>query len=184
MHDLILSLEKDFKKTAVVAVHSGDMVKITQRIKEASKERLQSFEGLVIRVDRANSLTYRITMRKITSGVEVEKSFLLHSPNVVRVEVLKRAKVRRNYLSYMRQRVGKSARLKSIDFDKKEVNKHAQIETLKAESVKSETEVETKQAKTNEDNNVATEDGKDSINPQIKEEEAETKQAKTEEDKS
>ena len=128
MHGLILDLEKDYKKTAVVAVRSGDTVKVTQRIREANKERLQMFEGLIIRVDRANSLTCRITVRKITSGVGVEKSFLVHSPNVVKLEVVKRAKVRRNYLSYMRQRVGKSARLRGVDFDWDEVNKLPEAE--------------------------------------------------------
>ncbi len=134
MHGLILDLEKDYKKTNVVAVRSGDTVKVTQRIKEASKERLQVFEGLAIRVDRANSLTYRITVRKITSGVGVEKSFLVHSPNVVRVEILKRAKVRRNYLSYMRQRIGKAARLKNVDFDKAVINEFSQAQTPKLET--------------------------------------------------
>ena len=126
MHSLILDLEKDYKKPQVVAVKSGDTVRVTQKIREASKERLQMFEGLVIRVDRSNSVTCRITVRKIASGIGVEKSFLIHSPAVVKVEVLRRAKVRRNYLSYMRQRVGKSARLKSIDFDQAVVNEFAQ----------------------------------------------------------
>ena len=126
MHSLILDLEKDYKKPQVVAVKSGDTVRVTQQIREASKERLQMFEGLVIRVDRSNSVTCRMTVRKIASGVGVEKSFLIHSPAVVKVEVLRRAKVRRNYLSYMRQRVGKSARLKSIDFDQAVVNEFAQ----------------------------------------------------------
>ena len=126
MHSLILDLEKDYKKPQVVAVRSGDTVRVTQKIKEASKERLQMFEGLVIRVDRSNSVTCRMTVRKIASGIGVEKSFLIHSPAVVKVEVLRRAKVRRNYLSYMRQRVGKSARLKSIDFDQAVVNEFAQ----------------------------------------------------------
>ena len=125
MHGLILDLQKDYKKPDVVKVRSGDTVRVTQRVKEASKERLQAFEGLVIRTDRPNSLTYRITVRKLTFGVGVEKSFLIHSPNVAKVEIVKRAKVRRNYLSYMRERIGKSARLKSVDFDKEAVNEFA-----------------------------------------------------------
>ena len=141
MHGLILDLEKDYKKSDVVAVRSGDTVKVTQRVKEASKERLQVFEGLAIRVDRANSLTYRITVRKITSGIGVEKSFLVHSPNVVRIEILKRAKVRRNYLSYMRQRIGKAARLKNVDFDKAVVNEFSQAQTPKLETTDDSAEV-------------------------------------------
>ena len=68
------------------------------------------------------SHTSRITVRRIASGVGVEKSFLLHSPLVVQVEVTKRSKVRRNYLSYMRQRTGKAARLTGVDFDSQAVN--------------------------------------------------------------
>ncbi|MYB39724.1 50S ribosomal protein L19 [Candidatus Saccharibacteria bacterium] len=129
MHGLILDLQNDYKKADIVKVRSGDTVRVTQRIKEASKERLQVFEGLIIRTDRLNSLTARITVRKLTFGVGVEKSFLLHSPNVAKVEVVKRAKVRRNYLSYMRDRVGKAARLKGVDFDKEEVNRFSSSQT-------------------------------------------------------
>ncbi len=110
------------KKKAVVDVRSGDTVKVTQKIKEGSKFRLQTFEGVVIRVDRKNSHTERIVVRKVTSGVGVEKSYLVHSPLVEKIEITKRAKVRRNNLSYLRQRSGKSARLASKDFDRAAVN--------------------------------------------------------------
>lgn len=110
------------KKHAVVDVRSGDTVKVTQKIKEGEKFRLQVFEGVVIRADRKNSHTARITVRKITSGIGVEKSFLLHSPLVEKIEIVKRAKVRRNNLSYLRERFGKSARLASKDFDRIAVN--------------------------------------------------------------
>ena len=116
------------KKPAVVDVRSGDTVKVTQKIKEGSKFRLQVFEGVVIRTDRKNSHTARITVRKIASGVGVEKSFLIHSPLVEKIEVVKRAKVRRNYLSYLRERSGKSARLASRDFDRAAVNVPAPAE--------------------------------------------------------
>lgn len=110
------------KKTAVVDVRSGDTVKVTQKIKEGGKFRLQVFEGVVIRVDRKESHTARIVVRKIASGVGVEKSFLLHSPLVEKVEITKRSKVRRNNLSYLRERSGKSARLIAKDFDRVAVN--------------------------------------------------------------
>lgn len=122
MHALIKQVESKFLKKQVVDVRSGDTVKVHQRIKEGSKERVQMFEGLVIRTDRKDSLTSTITVRRIASGVGVEKSFLLHSPLVEKVEVVKRSKVRRNYLSYMRKRSGKSARLAAVDFDKMSVN--------------------------------------------------------------
>ena len=120
--ELIKKVNDEQKKYAVVDVKSGDTVKVSQKIKEGNKERVQVFEGVVIRVDRKNSSTARITVRKITSGVGVEKSFLLHSPLVEKVEVVCRAKVRRNYLSFLRNRSGKSARLKAVDFDRNKVN--------------------------------------------------------------
>ena len=110
------------KKKAVVDVRSGDTVKVTQKIKEGSKFRLQTFEGTVIRVDRKNSHTARIVVRKVTSGVGVEKSYLIHSPLVEKIEIVKRSKVRRNNLTYLRERSGKSARLQGKDFDRTAVN--------------------------------------------------------------
>jgi large subunit ribosomal protein L19 len=122
MQSLIKDIEARYKKHAVVDVMSGDSVKVHQKIREGSKERIQIFQGLVIRTDRKNSHTSRITVRRISSGVGVEKSFLLHSPLVLKVEVTKRAKVRRNYLTYMRERTGKSARLTGVEFDRDKVN--------------------------------------------------------------
>ena len=119
---LIQKVNDEQKKSAVVDVRSGDTVRVHQKIKEGNKERIQIFEGVVIRVDRAKSHTARITVRKIASGVGVEKSFLLHSPLVEKIEVTRRSKVRRNYLSFLRSRSGKSARLKAVKFDREAVN--------------------------------------------------------------
>ena len=118
MESVIQKIEAKYKKPAVVDVKSGDTVKVHQKIKEGNKERVQIFQGLVIRTDRKGSHTSRITVRRIASGIGVEKSFLLHSPLVVKVEVTKRSKVRRNYLTYMRNRTGKAARLTGVVFDK------------------------------------------------------------------
>ncbi len=109
-------------KHHVVDVKSGDTVKVHQKIREGSKERVQIFEGLVIRTDRTGSHTSSIAVRRIASGIGVEKTYLLNSPLVVKVEVTKRSKVRRNYLTYMRARTGKSARLTSVAFDRQAVN--------------------------------------------------------------
>ena len=122
MSDVIAEINQSFKKKAVVDVKSGDTVRVHQRIKEGNKERIQVFQGLVIRVSKGSSHQSRITVRRIASGVGVEKSFLMHSPLIVKVEVTKRSKVRRNYLSYMRNRTGKSARLSSVDFDRNAIN--------------------------------------------------------------
>jgi large subunit ribosomal protein L19 len=122
MESVLQQVSNKFKKVEVVDVRSGDTVKVHQKIREGGKERIQIFQGMVIRVGKKGSLSSRITVRRIASGVGVEKSFLLHSPLVTKVEVVKRTKVRRNYLTYMRERTGKSARLQSVDFDKSAVN--------------------------------------------------------------
>lgn len=121
------------KKKAVVDVRSGDTVKVTQKIKEGEKFRLQVFEGVVIRTDRKDSHTARITVRKIASGVGVEKSFLIHSPLIEKIEIVKRAKVRRKNLSYLRERSGKSARLAAKNFDRTAVNDVTVVEETPAE---------------------------------------------------
>lgn len=110
------------KKPAVVDVRSGDTVRVTQKIKEGEKFRSQVFEGVVIRTDRKDSHTARITVRKVTSGVGVEKSFLIHSPLVEKIEIVHRAKVRRKNLSFLRDRSGKSARLVNKAFDRNAAN--------------------------------------------------------------
>ncbi len=119
---LIQKVNDEQKKKQVVDVRSGDTVRVHQKIKEGNKERIQVFEGVVIRTDNKGQHTSRITVRKIASGVGVEKSFLLHSPLVEKVEIVRRAKVRRNFLSYLRQRSGKSARLSAVQFDREAVN--------------------------------------------------------------
>lgn len=120
--DIVREIGNSFKKSAVVDVRSGDTVKVHQKIREGSKERVQIFQGLVIRTDNKGSHTSRITVRRIASGVGVEKSFLMHSPLILKVEITKRSKVRRNYLTYMRHRTGKSARMTGLDFDRYAVN--------------------------------------------------------------
>ena len=139
---LIQKVNDEQRKAAVVDAKSGDTVRVHQKIKEGNKERIQIFEGVVIRTDNKQSHTSRITVRKIASGVGVEKSFLLHSPLVEKVEIVRRAKVRRNFLSYLRARSGKSARLTAKNFDRVAVNDvrdlkaEAEAERLKEEAAK------------------------------------------------
>jgi|AntRauTorcE11897_2_1112592.scaffolds.fasta_scaffold12077_2 large subunit ribosomal protein L19 len=122
MQSVIDKIQDKYKKPHVVDVKSGDTVRVHQKIQEGNKERIQVFQGLVIRTDRKKSHTSRITVRRVTGGVGVEKSFLVHSPLVDKIEVTKRSKVRRNYISYMRTRTGKSARMTGLDFDKRSTN--------------------------------------------------------------
>jgi large subunit ribosomal protein L19 len=161
--ELIQKVNNEQKKAQVVDVRTGDTVKVYQKIKEGAKERIQMFEGVVIRTDNKGQHTSRITVRKIASGVGVEKSFLVHSPLVEKIEVVRRSKVRRNFLSYLRQRSGKSARLASVQFDRESVNDvrdvHAEAEAARlkeeakaeaeakaAEKAAAEAELEAKQA--------------------------------------
>lgn len=142
MQSVIQEIEAKYKKNKVVAVKSGDTVRVHQKIREGSKERVQIFEGLVIRTTKKNSHTATLTVRRIASGVGVEKTYRLHSPLVMKIEVVKRSKVRRNYLTYMRARTGKSARLTGMAFDKEAVNDvhdaaaEAEEEKLKEEVAK------------------------------------------------
>lgn len=122
MSSVVKEISDSYKKSVVVDVKSGDTVRVHQMIKEGAKERVQVFEGLVIRVRNKNSQTASILVRRQTGGSGVEKSYLIHSPLVTKIEITKRGKVRRNYLTYMRQLKGKKARLISQDFDRNAVN--------------------------------------------------------------
>ena len=139
--ELINKINQAQKKQAVVDARSGDTVRVYQKIKEGNKERIQMFEGVVIRTGNKESHTSRITVRKIASGVGVEKSFLMHSPLIEKIEIVRRAKVRRKFLSFLRQRSGKSARLTAKNFDRAAVNDihdakaEAEAERLKEEAV-------------------------------------------------
>ena len=147
---LIQKVNDEQKKAQVVDVRSGDTVRVYQKIKEGNKERIQMFEGVVIRTDNKGQHTSRITVRKVTSGVGVEKSFLLHSPLVEKVEIVRRAKVRRNFLSFLRKRSGKSARLTAVKFDREAVNavrdKHAEEEAARLKEEKAKEAAEKKAA--------------------------------------
>ena len=164
------------KKKAVVDVRSGDTVKVTQKIKEGSKFRLQTFEGVVIRVDRKGSHTARIVVRKVTSGVGVEKSYLMHSPLVEKIEITKRSKVRRNNLTYLRERSGKSARLKGKDFDRAAVNDTTVMEEPEVEVVET-AEASVEEAKAETPETEATESANDTAEPEA------TKETETEDTK-
>ncbi len=137
----IQAIELNYKKPKVAQIQSGDTVKVHHKIREGAKSRVQIFEGVVIRTHRMGSLSAVITVRRIASNVGVEKTYLLHSPNVEKVEVLRRAKVRRNFLSYLRERRCKSARLQEMDFDKKAANDVSVPEAEIKEEVKTETPV-------------------------------------------
>lgn len=94
----------------------GDTVKVHQKIKEGDKERIQVFEGVVLSIKHGRGVQGTITVRRIISGIGVEKTFPFHSPMVVKIEIVSRGKVRRAKLYYLRDRVGKKAKLKRQDY--------------------------------------------------------------------
>lgn len=168
---VIQAIEKKYMKPHVVDVKSGDTVKVHQKIREGNKERVQVFEGLVIKTARKGSHTSSITVRRIASGVGVEKTYLVHSPLITKIQVVKRSKVRRNYLSYMRQRTGKSARLSNVDFDQEAVNDLPEPpkEETKPEEIKDEKPADTQIKEEKPETEVKPEE-KTEIKPETKEE--------------
>lgn len=113
MNEIIKSIEAEQLKATVEEFNVGDTVKVYGKIKEGNRERIQIFEGVVMkRQGGSNRETF--TVRKTSNGVGVEKTWPLHSPNVEKIEVVRRGKVRRAKLNYLKGRVGKKAKVKEI----------------------------------------------------------------------
>ena len=111
--DYIKNLEASQMKESVDAFSVGDTVKVYGKIKEGNRERIQVFEGTVIKKQGGSNRT-TFTVRKISNGVGVEKTWPLHSPNVEKVEIVRKGKVRRAKLYYLRDRIGKAAKVKEL----------------------------------------------------------------------
>ncbi len=109
--DIIKSIEHEQLKNTIPYLKVGDTVRVHQRIKEGNRERIQVFEGIVIK-KQGGSVNATFTVRRVAYGVGVEKTFLLHSPLVEKVEVVRVGKARRAKLYYLRDRVGKAAKTK------------------------------------------------------------------------
>ena len=113
MNDIIRKIEAEQLKENVPQFNVGDTVKVYGKIKEGNRERIQVFEGTVLK-KQGGSTRETFTVRKFSNGVGVEKTWPLHSPNVEKVEVVRRGKVRRAKLNYLRNRVGNRAKVKEI----------------------------------------------------------------------
>ncbi len=111
MNELIKSIEQENLKDSVEVFNIGDTVKVFAKIKEGNKERIQVFEGVVLKRQNAG-VRETFTVRKISNGIGVERTWPVHSPRIDHIEVTRKAKVRRAKLNYLRDRVGKSAKLK------------------------------------------------------------------------
>lgn len=113
MNQVIRELEKEQLKQDIPAFRPGDTVRVHVKVIEGQRERIQLFEGVVIR-RRGTGVSETFTVRKISYGVGVERTFLLHTPKIDKIEVVRHGKVRRAKLYYLRDRVGKAARIKEI----------------------------------------------------------------------
>ncbi|MDR1069043.1 MAG: 50S ribosomal protein L19 [Clostridiales Family XIII bacterium] len=112
MMNILESITQDYLRDDVPEIKIGDTVKVHIKIKEGQRERIQIFEGFVLKMQNGG-ISRTFTVRRVASGVGVEKTFPLHSPKIDRIEVVKHGFVRRAKLNYMRQRTGKSARIRS-----------------------------------------------------------------------
>ena len=110
--DILSAITEEYKKSDIPAFGVGDTVKVHIKIKEGQRERIQIFEGFVLKKQNGG-IGETFTVRRIASGVGVEKTFPLHSPLVEKIEVVIRGDVRRAKLNYMRERTGKAAKIKS-----------------------------------------------------------------------
>ena len=113
MNEVIKSIEQEQLKKEVPVFNVGDTVKVYGKIREGNRERIQIFEGTVLK-KQGGSNRATFTVRKTSNGVGVEKTWPLHSPNVENIEVVRRGKVRRAKLNYLRDRVGKKAKVKEL----------------------------------------------------------------------
>lgn len=110
--DIMKVIEQDYVKNDIPKFKVGDTVKVHIKIKEGSRERIQVFEGFVLKIQNGG-LGQTFTVRRIASGVGVEKTFPVHSPRIDKIEVVRSGDVRRAKLNYMRKRTGKAAKIKS-----------------------------------------------------------------------
>ena len=113
MNDIIKNIEAAQLKEVAPEFHVGDTVKLHVKVKEGNRERIQMFEGTVIKRQNGG-LRETFTVRKFSNGIGVEKTWPVHSPNVEKIEVVRRGKVRRAKLNYLRDRVGKKAKVKEL----------------------------------------------------------------------
>ena len=143
--DIIKSIEHEQLKNKIPALKVGDTVKVHQRIKEGNRERIQVFEGIIIK-KQGGGVNATFTVRRISYGVGVEKTFMVHSPMVEKVEVVRVGKARRAKLYYLRDRIGKAAKTKEKIGARIETKEITIKEELVEEPVKEEVAVEAEEA--------------------------------------
>ena len=112
--DLIKSITQEYEKSDIPEFGVGDTVRVSIKVREGNKDRIQVFEGFVLKRQNGG-ISESFTVRKISSGVGVEKTFPLHSPRIEKIELVRKGDVRRAKINYMRERTGKAARIKSVE---------------------------------------------------------------------
>ncbi len=129
--NVIEQLEREQQKDEVPELRAGDTVRVHAKVVEGTRERVQVFEGLVIRVT-GGGLKRNVTVRRVAHGVGVERTFLLHSPRIDKIEVLRHGQVRQGRLYYLRDKVGKDARIK----ERREGGTGSKAEALRARAAR------------------------------------------------
>lgn len=155
--DLLKEFNQAHLKSSVPHIRSGAKVRVHQKIKEGDKERIQVFEGVVISERKEKEPSATFTVRKISNGVGVERTFPLHSPLIDKIEVIGQGKVRRAKLFYLRNRVGKRTRLKEVGI-KDILNEARPEEEIKAENINENNKTEEKKEEATKDNKDVSQD--------------------------
>lgn len=171
MHQSILEQDKKYQKKSVPKLKAGLTVRVHERIKEGEKFRTQVFEGLIIRVHNQKNISTTFTVRKIVDGIGVEKIFLLHSPTIEKIEIIREAKIKQANIYYIRELQGKAARLKSkfvTNVDEEVLKEDKPEEPVAEQQVEEKAEAATEE----QAEAPAQEEAKDEIKEEAKAEEA------------
>ena len=179
--DIIKSIEHEHLKEKIPVLKVGNTVRVHQRIKEGNRERIQVFEGIIIK-KQGGGLNATFTVRRIASGVGVEKTFLIHSPLVEKVELVRVGKARRAKLYYLRDRVGKAAKTKEqvgARIENKEITVKTAVEEAPVEEAPVVEEVKEEAVKTEEP--VAEEKVEEKATEEVKEEAPKAEETKKDE---
>ena len=173
--DIIKAIEHEHLKEKIPVLKVGNTVRVHQRIKEGNRERIQVFEGIIIK-KQGGGVNATFTVRRIASGVGVEKTFLIHSPLVEKVELVRVGKARRAKLYYLRDRVGKAAKTKEqigARIENKEITVKTAIEEETVEEVKEEVTTEAPVEEVKAEETVEAPKAEEDVKEEVKEADSE-----------